>query len=44
MVKGARGTKVKIIFQALHMTCVIVVLVIYTLNFYIVDTQFNITC
>lgn len=43
MVKGAKNAKVKVIFQGLHMTCVIIV-VIYTLNFYIIDTQFNIAC
>jgi hypothetical protein len=42
MVKGAKGAKVKIFFQGLHMTCVIPTLV-YNLNFFILDTTFNIT-
>jgi hypothetical protein len=33
MVKGAKGAKVKVLFQVLHMTCVI-----YNLKFYILDT------
>jgi hypothetical protein len=37
MVKGAKGTKAKVFFQGLHMTCVIYVLV-YNLKFYILDT------
>jgi hypothetical protein len=41
MVKKARDAKVKVIFQGLHMTCVIYVLV-YNLKFYILDTPFNI--
>jgi hypothetical protein len=41
MVKGTRGAKVKVLFQELHMTCVIYVLV-YNLKFYILDTPFNI--
>jgi len=41
MVKGARGAKVKILFQGLHMTHVIPVLV-YNLKFYILNTPFNI--
>jgi hypothetical protein len=39
-VKRARGTKVKILFQGLHMTHVISVLV-YNLKFCILDTPFN---
>jgi hypothetical protein len=41
--KGTTGAKVKVIFQGLHMTCVIFVLV-YIFKFYILDTQFNIVC
>jgi hypothetical protein len=37
MVKGAKGAKVKILFQGLHMTRVIYVLV-YNLKLYILDT------
>jgi hypothetical protein len=36
MVKAAKGTKVKVLFQGLHMTCIIYVLV-YNLKFYILD-------
>jgi len=43
ILKGARGTKVKILFQGLHMTCVIFMLV-YNSKFCILDTQFNNTC
>ncbi len=43
MVIGVEGAKLKIIFQALHMTCVIFALVC-NLKFYILDTQFNIAC
>jgi len=43
MVKGGKGTKVKILFQGLHTTHVIYVLV-YNLKFYILDIEFNITC
>jgi hypothetical protein len=43
MVKRGKGTKVKVIFQGLHMTHVIYVLV-YNLKVYILDTEFNITC
>jgi uncharacterized membrane protein len=43
MVKGAKGAKVKVIFQGFHMTHVIFVLVYY-LIFNILDTQFNIAC
>jgi hypothetical protein len=32
-VKGAKGTKVKVLFQELYMTCIIFVLV-YNLNFF----------
>jgi hypothetical protein len=42
-VKGAKGTKVKVLFQELYMTCIIFVLV-YNLKFYILDTQINIAC
>jgi hypothetical protein len=42
-IKGAKGTKVKVLFQGLYMTCGIYVLV-YILNCCIVDTQFNIAC
>jgi hypothetical protein len=42
MVKGGKGTEVKVFFQGLHMTHVIYVL-IYNLKFYILDTEFNIT-
>jgi len=42
MVKGAKGAKVKVIFQGLHMTCVIFMLV-YNLKFCISGTPFNIT-
>jgi len=41
VVKRARGAKVKVLFQGLHMTHVIFVLV-YNLKFYILDTPFNI--
>jgi hypothetical protein len=37
MVKGAKGAKVKILFQGLHMTCVISMLV-YNLKYCISDT------
>jgi hypothetical protein len=40
MVKGARGTKVKVLLQELHMTRVIFAL-IYNLLFNILDTSFN---
>jgi hypothetical protein len=43
MVKGTKGTKVKVLFQGLHMTYVISTLV-YNLNFFIMDTLFNTTC
>jgi hypothetical protein len=42
MVKGAKGAKLKVLFQGLHMICVIFVLV-YNLKFYILNTPFNIT-
>jgi hypothetical protein len=42
MVKKARGAKVKVIFQGLHMTHVIFVLV-YNLKFCISNTPFKIT-
>jgi hypothetical protein len=38
--KGARGAKVKVIFQGLHMTRVIFALV-YKLKFCILDVPFN---
>jgi hypothetical protein len=41
MVKGARGAKVNVFFQGLHMTRVIFVLV-YNFKFCILDTPFNI--
>jgi hypothetical protein len=40
IIKGARGAKVKVFFQGLHMTCVIFALV-YNLKFYILDAPFN---
>jgi hypothetical protein len=43
MVKGIKDTKVKGLFQGLHMTHLISMLV-YNLKFCILDTQFNITC
>jgi hypothetical protein len=43
MVKRTKGAKVKIIFQRLHMTHVIFMLV-YDLLFNILDTQFNTAC
>jgi uncharacterized membrane protein YagU involved in acid resistance len=42
MVKGARGTKVKVIFQGMHMTHIIFVLV-YNFKFCILSTPFNTT-
>jgi len=42
IVKRARGAKVKVFFQGLHMTCVIFVLV-YNLKFCISNTPFNTT-
>jgi hypothetical protein len=42
MVKGAKGAKLKVLFQGLHMTRVILALV-YNLKFYISDTMFSIT-
>jgi hypothetical protein len=41
MIKGVKGTKVKVLFQGLHMIRVISMLV-YNLKFYISDTPFNI--
>jgi len=38
MVKGTKGAKVKVLFQGLHMTCVIFALV-YNLKFCILDTH-----
>jgi len=43
IIKGAKGAKVKVLFQGLHMTHVIPVLV-YNLKFCILDTQSNTTC
>ncbi len=42
-IKRARGTKVKVLFQGLHMTHVIMCWFI-TYNFVFWNTQFNITC
>jgi hypothetical protein len=42
MVKGARGAKVKVLFQKLHMSCVISALV-HNLKFCISYTLFNTT-
>jgi hypothetical protein len=39
IIKRAKGMKVKVIFQGLHMACVIRAL-IYNLKFYILDTPF----
>ncbi len=41
MIKIARGAKVKVFFQRLHITCVIFMLV-YNFKFCVLDTQFNI--
>jgi hypothetical protein len=41
-VKGAKGARVKVFFQGLCMTCVILALV-YNLKFCILDTPFSIT-
>jgi hypothetical protein len=41
MVKGTKGAKVKIIFQGLHMTFVIVL--IYNFKFCVLNTPFNIS-
>jgi hypothetical protein len=43
MIKGAKGVNVKVLFQGLHMTHVISMLV-YNFKFYILGTPFNITC
>jgi hypothetical protein len=40
MVKGAKGAKLKVLFQGLHMICVIFMLV-YNLKFCILSTPFN---
>jgi hypothetical protein len=40
MIKVAKGVKVKVLFQGLHMTCVISVLV-YNLKFGISNTPLN---
>jgi len=42
-IKGIKGVKVKILFQGLHMTRIIFML-IYNLKFYILEIQFNIAC
>jgi hypothetical protein len=42
MIKGAKGSKVKVLFQGLHMTCVTFVSV-YNLKIYILTTFVNIT-
>jgi hypothetical protein len=42
MIKRAKGAKVKVIFQGLHMTCVILALV-YNLKFLILDTPLRTT-
>jgi hypothetical protein len=42
MVEGAKGTKVKVFFQGLHMKSIIFVLV-YNLISYIFNTPFNTT-
>jgi hypothetical protein len=41
-IKGAKGAKVNVNFQGLHMTNVIFALV-YNLKFYILNTPFNVT-
>jgi len=41
MIEGAKGVNVKVIFQGLHMTHVISMLV-YNFKFYILGTPFNI--
>jgi len=41
MVERAKGTKVKVFFQGLHMTRVVFVLV-YKFNFYILGSPFNV--
>jgi hypothetical protein len=41
MIKGARGAKLKVLFQGLYMTFVIPAL-IYNLKFYISDKPFSI--
>jgi hypothetical protein len=42
-IKKTKGAKVKVLFQGLHMACVIFVLV-YNLKVCILNTQFNIAC
>jgi hypothetical protein len=42
MVKGARGAKVKVLFQGLHMTCVIKFVLIYNFKFCVLNTIFKI--
>jgi hypothetical protein len=41
-IKGARGANMKVLFQGLHMTCVILMLV-YNLKLYISNTPFSTT-
>jgi hypothetical protein len=43
IVNGVTNIKVKVLFQRLHITCVIFVF-IYNLKIYILGTQFNATC
>ncbi len=42
MVKGVKGTKVKVLFQGLHMTCVIKFVLFYNFKMFISSTPFNI--
>jgi len=42
MVKGVKGTKVKVLFQRLHMTCVIKFVLFYNFKMFISGTPFNI--
>jgi hypothetical protein len=42
MIKRSRGAKLNVLFQGLHMICVIFVLV-YNFKFYILGTSFNTT-
>jgi len=43
MVKGVRGAKVKVLFQRLHITCVIKFVLIYNFKFYVLGTLLKIT-
>jgi hypothetical protein len=43
MVKGAKGAKIKVIFQGLHMTHVVFVLV-YNFKICILNAPFDTTC